>query len=69
MPEPTSNLYRNANATVGGDLPGLLTQLRGDGHSYHQIAAILFADHGVMVSHQTLRNWAADLGTDEKNVA
>lgn len=55
-----------ANRLAGGDLPGLLAQLRGEGLSWDDIGRRLHVDHGVEVSAETLRRWAADLGIEPK---
>ena len=51
-------LFRLAEHAVGKDLRTLLVQWRNDGLTYQEIAERLGADHGVVVTRQTVSKWA-----------
>lgn len=67
MPPTTSN-WRMADRLADGKLADQITVLRGDGNTWEQIAKVLFAEHGIEVTGQTLRLWGAELGIADKAV-
>lgn len=65
--EPRSSLYQAINAQLQGSLAERLAALRGSGadrRSWEQVALRLYAEDGVQVSSETLRQWAETLGIE-----
>jgi len=62
--EPTSTAWRLADTVSGGKLRSALLAARAEGLSYQAIADRLEAEHGVLVSRVTVRNWLVQLAED-----
>jgi transposase-like protein len=58
-----------ADRLAGDDLAAILLQHRALGRSWAEIARRLYADHGIEVSHETLRQWVASLTQPETEPA
>ena len=70
MPTPRSSLYRMANERLNGQLASRLSELRGEGRSWADIAVeIALTSDGMRVSQETLRQWARQLGIEETAAA
>lgn len=54
---------------AGGQLADTIATLRSQGLSWEAVNARLFADFGIEVTHQTIRIWGRELGTDAEAVA
>jgi hypothetical protein len=56
---------------LGGDLPATLTLLYAETGSWEGVSRALYAEHQIVVSGQTLRRWAKELGigADEAKAA
>lgn len=60
--------FRLIDLQLGGGLIALLASSRELGLSFEEISRRLYAEHGIEVSGQTLRNWNRKL-MDEAEVA
>jgi len=52
-----SPVFRMADNMVGGRLAAIIVGYHNDGHPAEHISRLLWAEHGVDVSGQTLRRW------------
>jgi hypothetical protein len=53
-----------ADRMADGDLEAILRRLRSEGRTYDTVAHLLFADHGIEVTAQTVRNWCSAVDAD-----
>jgi hypothetical protein len=53
-----------ADRMADGDLETILRRLRSEGVTHESIAHLLFADHGIEVTAQTVRNWCSAVDAD-----
>lgn len=60
--EPSTNLWRQVDSLLKGNLAEHLTQLRLSGLSMEQIARSLLTEQGAIVSTRTVANWCKQLG-------
>jgi len=54
-----------ADQLAGGHLVRAMTDAYAESGSWEDVSRRLYRDHGIQVSGQTLRRWAADLGIGE----
>ncbi len=52
-----SPVFRMADNMVGGRLAEIIVAYHAEGHSHEHISRLLWAEHGIDVSGQTLRRW------------
>lgn len=64
-----SPVFRMADNMVGGRLAQIIVGYHADGHSHEHISRLLWADHGIDVSGQTLRRWVPILVAETEAVA
>ncbi len=62
---PNTATWRMADRLTGGTLAATIRGYRSEGLTPDQIAARLYADHGVEVTGRTLRRWFTDLFDSE----
>ena len=55
-----------SDEALGGRLAERITELRGEGLSWRHIAQKLHADHGLVVTDETLRNWGRQLAEPQQ---
>lgn len=53
----TTSTFRMADRLTGGVLAERLVSLNAEGASLDHICRVLYADHGVEVTSQTVANW------------
>ncbi|MGE0138682.1 MAG: hypothetical protein AB7R77_12750 [Ilumatobacteraceae bacterium] len=56
-----SRTFERVDALVGGELAAMLRQWNRDGLSLREMVTRLDAEHGVFLSHETIRSWIHDL--------
>lgn len=61
---PRTSLWRMSDEATGGRLADRIAELREDGLSWRQMAQRLYAEHGLVVTDETLRKWGQKLGLD-----
>lgn len=61
----TTAQFLMADRLTEGRLADILRETRAEGKSYEAIARLLHADHGVVVTAQTLTNWCDLLGIEK----
>ncbi len=52
-----SPVFRMADRMVDGQLALIIVGYHNEGHSHEHISRLLWAEHGIDVSGQTLRRW------------
>ncbi len=52
-----SPVFRMADRMVDGRLGQIIVGYHNEGHSHEHISRLLWAEHGIDVSGQTLRRW------------
>ena len=52
-----SPVFRMADRMVEGRLAQIIVDYHAEGHSHEHISRLLWAEHGIDVSGQTLRRW------------
>lgn len=57
----TSRTFDLVDQLLDGTLAARLREWRADGLSLREITTRLDADHGVYISHETIRAWLADI--------
>lgn len=64
-----SPVFRMADRLVDGNLAQIIVGYHNAGHSHEHISRLLWAEHGVDVSGQTLRRWVPILVAENEAVA
>lgn len=59
-----SPVFRMADTLVNGRLAEIIVEYHAEGHSHEHISRLLWAEHGIDVSGQTLRRWVPVLVAD-----
>ncbi len=58
-----------ADRMAEGTLAARLTAMRGTGDSWETIARVLYDEHGIEVTGQTLRTWGVELGLRDERAS
>lgn len=64
-----SSKYRMADRLAKGRLAQILVEYKSAGHSYDHVARLLFADHGIEVTRNTVELWTANALDNEPKAA
>lgn len=64
-----SPTFRMADRLTDGRLAEIIVGYHTEGHSHEHISRLLWAEHGIDVSGQTLRRWVPILVADAQAVA
>jgi len=61
--------FRMAQRLAGGKLAELLARYRNENRSFDEIARLLYAEHGIEVTRQTIARWTEELGISAGSAA
>lgn len=63
---PRSSQYRMADRVLEGHLADFMRTSYADSGSWEEVARQLLIEHSIIVSGQTLRRWAKELGLEDE---
>lgn len=65
---PRTTVWKMADERLAGRLAERIAELREEGMSWREMSQVLYGE-GVPVTHETLRNWARQLGIEPEVAA